>query len=101
MWYNKNQGSYLKANWWPVSIFLKGPVFVSGLLERTAIFSASDTIEARFFEPARSFKRLFHYPVRSLLEKLGINPRAVKSRILHGKKGAGIKKTNKRVGLNN
>lgn len=75
--------------------------FVSGLFEKAAIFSASDAIEARFFEPARSFKRLLHYPLRSLLEKLGISPKAVKSRILYRKKGEGIKKTNKRVGLKN
>jgi len=80
---------------------LQDPVFVSGLFEKAAIFSASDAIEARFFEPARSFKRLLHYPFRCLLEKLEISPQAVKSRILYRKKGAGIKKTNKRVGLSN
>lgn len=78
---------------------IQNPQFIAGLYEKAAIASASEAIEAKFFEPARSLKRTLHYPIRSILKRFGISPQAVKSKILYRKKGAGIRKTNKRVGL--
>ncbi len=78
---------------------LHDPQFVSELFEKAAIYSASEAIEAKFFEPVRSLKRTLHYPLRTLLERLGINPLAIRSRILYGRKGAFIKIVRKHTGL--
>jgi glycosyltransferase involved in cell wall biosynthesis len=98
----KRKNFYQKQNSFEHDFFysrLQDPLFVSGLFEKAAIASKSEAIETAFFKPVSSLKHTLQYPVRNLLKKLGISPLAVKSWIRYRKKGAGIRKTNKHVGL--
>lgn len=78
---------------------LQDPKFVSGLFEKAAIFAASEAIEAKFFQPVNSIKRVLHYPIRRLLNGLKINPQSVRVQLRFRRKGELIKRYMKFTGL--
>lgn len=78
---------------------LKDSQFVYGLIEKAAIAAASEAMEIKFFQPFKSVRRALYYPIRRLLNGLGINPQAVKMQILFRRKGGLVKKYKKVTGL--